>query len=124
MLSSSPTDRRLGEAFSAALAGDVDAARDLLHPEIDFRALTPRRSWEAADPSETMAILRAWFGEVTIEEVLRVESDEIGDRHRVAYRFRGDDAGDPFLVEQQAYFSTRDGLIDWMRVLCSGFRPL
>jgi hypothetical protein len=26
-------------------------------------------------------------------------------------------------VEQQAYLSTRDGQIDWMRVVCSGFRP-
>jgi len=26
------------------------------------------------------------------------------------------------VVEQQAYFTERDGRIDWMRVLCSGFR--
>jgi len=29
----------------------------------------------------------------------------------------------PHLVEQQAYYSTTDGRISWMRVLCSGFRP-
>jgi hypothetical protein len=26
-------------------------------------------------------------------------------------------------VEQQAYLSTRDGQIDWIRVVCSGLRP-
>jgi hypothetical protein len=25
--------------------------------------------------------------------------------------------------ERQAYYSTTDGRISWMRVLCSGFRP-
>ena len=27
------------------------------------------------------------------------------------------------VAEQQAYYSTTDGRISWMRVLCSGFRP-
>jgi hypothetical protein len=29
-----------------------------------------------------------------------------------------------FVVEQQAYIEERDGQIGWMRVVCSGFRPL
>jgi hypothetical protein len=29
-----------------------------------------------------------------------------------------------FLVEQQAYIGERDGKIDWMRVVCSGYRPV
>ena len=29
-----------------------------------------------------------------------------------------------FVVEQQAYLEERDGRIGWMRVMCSGFRPL
>ena len=29
-----------------------------------------------------------------------------------------------FLVEQQAYIEERDGRIGWMRVVCSGFRPI
>jgi hypothetical protein len=28
-----------------------------------------------------------------------------------------------FVVEQQAYTTEKDGRINWMRVLCSGFRP-
>jgi hypothetical protein len=27
-------------------------------------------------------------------------------------------------VEQQAYLSERDGRIGWLRVLCSGYRPV
>jgi hypothetical protein len=31
-------------------------------------------------------------------------------------------ASGSFVVEQQAYYTERDGQITWMRVLCSGFR--
>jgi hypothetical protein len=45
------------------------------------------------------------------------------DRDRVAWRFAVSTPDGPHLVEQQAYYSTTDGRISWMRVLCSGFRP-
>ena len=40
----------LGAEFARALANkDYSRVSDLLHPEIDFRALTPNRIWEASD---------------------------------------------------------------------------
>ena len=47
----------------------------------------------------------------------------MADRERVGYRFAGHNEDGPFVVEQQAYLSERDGRIDWMRVICSGMRP-
>ena len=32
-------------------------------------------------------------------------------------------AEDPFVIEQQIYYTERGGRIDWMRMMCSGFRP-
>jgi hypothetical protein len=40
----------------------------------------------------------------------------------LAYRFGVTNPDGRFLVEQQAYLFARDGQIEWMRVLCSGFR--
>ena len=57
-----------------------------------------------------------------VDEVVAVATDAFADRQRVAYRLRGHNDDGPFVVEQQAYFTERDGRIDWMRVLCSGFR--
>jgi hypothetical protein len=34
------------------------------------------------------------------------------------------EAGADYLVEQQAYYRTDGPRIAWMRVLCSGFRPV
>jgi hypothetical protein len=68
-------------------------------------------------------VLQRWLEDSDhVDELVAVETDEVADRQRVAYRFRGHNDDGPFVVEQQAYFTERDGRIDWMRVLCSGFR--
>ncbi len=67
-------------------------------------------------------MLHTWFGDCRIEQVVCLETDAVADRQRVAYRFRGHSSDGPFVIEQQAYFCERDGQIDWMRIMCSGFR--
>ncbi len=98
---------------------------DLMHPEIDFRGLTPSRAWEANDRDAVISVLlRDWFEETDEIEALEwLESDAFADRQRVGYRFSVSRPVGRFLVEQQAYLSARDGRIGWMRVLCSGYRP-
>ncbi len=116
---------KLGRAFAEALSRkQFDSAMALLDPEIEFRALTPRRSWEASDPSAVADVLRQWFRDtVEIEDVVAIDTDSVADRERVAYRFEGRNEDGPFVIEQQVYYSERDGRIHWMRVLCSGYRP-
>lgn len=115
----------LGRSFAEALGRkDFAAIGGLLDPEIDFRGLTPGRAWEASGASAVDEVLRHWFEESDqLDEILEVKTDAFADRNRVAYSFRGrnPDFG-PFVVEQQAYYMERDGRINWMRVLCSGFR--
>ena len=93
--------------------------RDLMHPEIDFRGLTPRRSWEASDRDQVLECCFAVGCEDSdeIEGLENVETDSFADRHRVGYRFSVNNPDGRFLVEQQAYLSARDGQIDWMRVV-------
>ena len=117
----------LGSDFAAALAAkDFGRLTELLHPEIDFRGLTPSRFWEAGDAETVVAgVLRQWFEDADeIEALERLESETVADRERVGYRFSVRNPKGRFLVEQQAYLSERDGRIGWMRVLCSGFRPV
>jgi hypothetical protein len=117
----------LGASFADALAAkDFERIRELLHPEVDFRALTPRRDWQAGDPEAVIgSVLREWFEDSDeIEELVQVETDTFADRERVAYRFRVRNPEGLFLVEQQVYIEERDGQIGWMRSVCSGFRPI
>jgi hypothetical protein len=117
----------LGADFAAALAAkDFGRVRELLHPEIDFRGLTPRRFWEAGDPDTVISgVLREWFEDSDeIESLEHLDGDAFADRERVGYRFSVRNPKGRFLVEQQAYLGERDGRIGWMRVVCSGFRPV
>ena len=117
----------LGASFADALATkDFDRIRDLLHPEIDFRGLTPRKQWEASDPDAVIGgVLTTWFEDSDeIEELVQVETDAFADRERVSYRFRVRNPEGLFLVEQQVYLSERDGQIGWLRIMCSGYRPI
>jgi hypothetical protein len=116
----------LGAEFAHALAAkDSSRLVELMHAEIDFRGLTPNRSWEANGPDAVISVLLGqWFEESDdIEALEELESDAFSDRQRVGYRFSVSNPDGRFLVEQQAYLHARDGRIEWIRVLCSGYRP-
>jgi hypothetical protein len=116
----------LGTEFARALAvKDFDRISELIHPEIDFRGLTPQRNWEAGDSGAVISeVLRQWFEDSDdIESLESLETDSFADRERVGYRFSVRNPDGLFVVEQQAYLTERDGRIGWMRVVCSGFRP-
>lgn len=117
----------LGADFARAFS-DKDSARirELLHPDVDFGGLTPSRSWEATGPDAVLDILfGSWLEDKDQVEALEgVEEDAVADRERVGYRCCVVNPDGRFVFEQQAYLSARDGRIDWMRVVCSGFRPL
>jgi hypothetical protein len=116
----------LGAEFARALAAK-DSARllDLMHPEIDFRAMTPSRTWKPEGPEEVLSVLfTRWFEDSDeIQGLVQLESDMVVDRERVGYRLSVTNPDGRFLVDQQAYVEPRDGRIGWMRVLCSGYRP-
>ncbi|MEU8324606.1 hypothetical protein AB0C33_40135 [Nonomuraea sp. NPDC048881] len=89
----------LGAAFARALAAkDRDTLHALLGDPVDFKALTPGAHWDADDPGEVVdrIILGQWF-------------EPGATRH---------------LVEQQVYYGVAGERIAWLRILCSGFRPV
>ena len=122
------TDTAVGERFARALAakdqdGLVGAAR------------RPGRL-PGADPGPALAghdspgvavddiIFGVWFGPGdTIEELRSVTCGQVADRERVTYRLGVRRAGHRYVVEQHAYFNFDGERIDWIRLLCSGYRP-
>lgn len=126
MSDAATTVTALGRRFVEALAiKDADAVRAVMHPEVDFRGLTPNRFWEAHDRDAVLEILfGVWFGpHDELDELVLMQSDAFADREQIRFRFRGRNRDVPMIVEQQAYLTERDGLIGWMRVVCSGQRP-
>jgi hypothetical protein len=114
-----------GARFAKALAAkDFDQIATLLHPGIDFRALTPNQSWKARGPEEVIGdVLRRWLEDgIELERLSDLRVEEFSNCQRVAYRLHGHDLDRPFLIDQQAYLEESEGRITWMRLLCSGFR--
>ncbi|MCR6489082.1 hypothetical protein M8542_40275 [Amycolatopsis sp. OK19-0408] len=117
-----------GERFAHALAArDSAGLRAVLAGEVDFAALTPSRHWLATDPAEIVddVVFGRWFGPGReILELCSVTTARVADCEHVTYRLLVRRDGLDHLVEQQAYYTTCDGTIDWLRVLCSGYRIL
>lgn len=116
----------LGEDFARAVAAkDHGRIRQLLHTHLDFRGMTPTRVWESDNPDGVINALSLWFDEHdVIETIDALETDAFADRQRVGYRLRIRNLDGQHLVEQQAYLSERDGKIGWLRIMCSGYRPV
>jgi hypothetical protein len=117
----------IGEDFAQAVAAKDRAAFDrLLAADVDFKGLTPRRLWEAADAAGVTAVyFDSWF-EPSDEIVALADTqrgEPVADTERVSYRLEVSNDDGPHVVEQQAYFRTTDGRISHLRVLCSGYRP-
>jgi hypothetical protein len=118
----------LGKRFAEAIAAkDVDAITSLLAPEVDFRALTPRKFWEATSPAEVVDVLfDNWFEEQDhIDALVDVTSGTpVEDTQQVGYRFAVTNPDGPHTVEQQAYYRADGDQISYLRVVCSGYRPV
>jgi hypothetical protein len=115
-----------GVFVDAIVAQDVAGAVALLHPEIDFRAMTPNRIWEAEGPAGVEAVFREWF-EDPDEDVQGIEATEpvsIQGMVRVGWLVRISDVEGAHVFEQQAYVRERDAQIGWMRVMCTGWIAL
>src|ERR1700680_3952642 len=95
----------LGERFARALAAkDALELKALLRSDVDFRAMTPGKFWEATDidviVDETM--LGTWFApERRITEVVAVQTENVGSLDRVGYRFKVERPGGAFICGQQ-----------------------
>ena len=116
---------KLGKDFIQALEGqNFSSLARLFANEVRFRALVPPGVCEAANPSDAIAWLKRWFGDADQLQVLDSVVDQVFDRLYIKYRLRThDDAHGWRVIEQQVYCNVKDGAIDDIWLLCSGFRP-
>lgn len=117
----------LGSQFAAAVAAkDADAVRALVTDDVDFKGLTPGRLWEGGSPDELLVAIGQWFEpQDHIDELVEVvDGDPVADTEHVAYRLRVTTPDGPHAVAQQAYYRVDDDRISYLRVMCSGFRPI
>jgi len=99
--------------------------RQLLHPDVDFRGMTPGGLRESGSADGVLAVFGDWFDDNDdVEGIDQVERDAFADVERVGYRFRVRNPDGLHLVEQQAYYESADDRITWLRVICAGYRAI
>lgn len=114
----------LGERFAKALAAKDEAGvRAVTAPDLDFRAMTPGRFWEAHSHGDLVDVLFANWLEPSDEVIalLSTSTGEVSTRQHVTYRLHLRNADGDSLMEQHMYYDVVDGRISWARVMCSGF---
>lgn len=123
----SDTDRSLGTELAHAIAAqDARVLRGLLSTPVTFRAVTPRRFWDAETAVGVVdVILGVWFGpDKHVTDITSLATDSVGDVQNVSYRLWVDLDSGPSVVEQVIYYTEAGGQIADLRLVCSGFRPL
>jgi hypothetical protein len=118
----------LGVRFVKALATkDRPGLLDVLDPDVQFAGLTPNDFWESTSGQTLVdeVLLGSWFEPTDrIDALADLQTGSVGGRHRVSYRLTVTNPDGVHLVEQHAFYDTADDRIVWLRVLCSGFRPI
>jgi hypothetical protein len=123
----SATDRSLGTDLAHAIVSqDARALGSLISTPVTFRAVTPRRFWDAETAVDVAdVILGVWFGpDKKVTEVSSLAVDSVGDVEKVSYRLRVDLESGPSVIEQVIFYTGADGQIVDLRLVCSGFRPV
>ncbi len=114
----------IGTRYAEAVAArDEPALAACFTPEVEFRALVPPGLRERAGANAAAAMVAGWFADSTELELVASQTEEVGDRLHVTYRFEGVEDGEPYVVEQHLYCGLVGGLIARADLLCSGFRP-
>jgi hypothetical protein len=113
----------VGVRFLAGMCSqDWEQVASCFTATVRFRALIPSGLCEGEDAAAATGYLRQWLGDA--DQLLLLDSDVRGmqDRLAIRYRLRAHE-GRWHVGEQQVYCDVRDGQIDRMDLLCSGFRP-
>jgi len=100
--------------------------RGLFSTPVTFRAVTPRRFWDAeTGVGVADIILGIWFGpDKQVTDITSLETDSVGDAEKVSYRLSVDLESGPSVIEQVVYYTETNGQITDLRLVCSGFRPV
>ncbi|MFN8474660.1 MAG: hypothetical protein U0822_20890 [Anaerolineae bacterium] len=120
--SSPPT---VSAAFLDALGQrDFDRLSTYFHPAPRARLLTPSALAMPPDASGVGDRFQLWFGEADEFEVEHAEVSEVGGCLSIRYRLRLHNNRAWYTCEQQVYCRVKDGLVERIDLLCSGFQPI
>lgn len=116
-------EERLGEDWIRAIAdGALDRLEAFCQPRINSRLLTPGQFTNLDKAADLVAKYEDWFDGCTDFQLEASRIDRIGKRLGIFYRFLLRDHADWYRIEQQVFCTLKDGRVQQLHLLCSGFQ--
>lgn len=113
-----------GKLLDPIAERDYERIEECFADDAALRVLTPGPLRELAGAADAAGRFRLWFEPLEGFELLEGDVEEIADRVRIRYRFRGRDPEKGWqLNEHTGYAKVRHGRIRSLNVTCTGFRP-
>lgn len=117
--------QHLGQDWIQAITGGAfEQLGEFCQPQVVSNLLTPKRFTTLEKSTDLVAKYRDWFDTCTNFRVEESRVDQVGERLGIFYRFHLQNQEDWFTIEQQLYCTLKDGLVEKLHLLCSGFQPV
>ncbi len=115
--------QRFGEDWIQAIQDrDFQRLEQFCQSGIVSHLLTPKRSVSLENVADLIAKYRLWFGECVNFKLETSRIERVGERLGIFYRFHLQEHDDWYDLEQQLYCTLKDGRVEQLHLLCSGFQ--
>lgn len=110
--------------LAAIEARDYAAIENCFTHDATFQVLTPHLLRKHTGATEAAAQYRYWLEPLDDFELVESDCEQVADRVRIRYRFRGlDPKNGQQENEHTGYAAVEAGTITQMNLTCAGFRP-
>ncbi len=113
-----------GEDWIQAISSqDFEQLTAICYPDIKSTLLLPKRIAHLESAIDLVKEVEDWFGEYDLIQIEQSRVAMVGEKLGIFYRLRCNENGGADTIEQQLYCTVRDGRIEQLRLICSGFQP-
>ena len=115
--------QQVGEGWIQAIQeGAFERLEQYCQPHVISQLLLPKRSVSLDTVDDLVKKYRQWFAECTEFKLDTSRVGLVGERLGIFYRFHLQEHGDWLDIEQQLYCTLKDGRVEQLHLLCSGFQ--
>ena len=120
-----PSVQKVGEEWIRSIVEkDFQNIAEICQSDVHSRTMTPKRFDAFENASDLSLKVEDWFHDCSGFQKEQTRFAMVGEKLAIFYRMSFDNNGEPRTAEQQIYVTLRDGLIDQLSLLCSGFQPV
>ena len=118
------TSEQLGhEWIEAIIQKDFDRLATLCQPDVSSSLLLPKRFLTYDNVGDLTAKVKDWYNEYDSIDKEQARVAMVGQKLGIFYRLNCTEIGASYTIEQHVYCTIRDGRIEQLKLICSGFQP-